>query len=154
MIANNRTLWLNYPDTHKEIGFTGCLYLWWPLLLCRAIAIGFHPTTYKVSPWSSKAIILPKTKIFYYPHHLNQSVWLTDSIEFQDATLLESLSNYIHYNTTMKSLQEAHGITSTHGMSMFLTPNPHFISSIIISCQCTTNQPMHISFHTKHHNNT
>jgi len=32
-------------------------------------------------------------------------VRLTDSLEFQDATLLESLSNYIHYNTTMKSQQ-------------------------------------------------
>jgi len=39
-------------------------------------------------------------------------VKLTDSLEFQDATLLESLSNYIHYNTTMKSYQEVHGITS------------------------------------------
>jgi len=39
-------------------------------------------------------------------------VRLTDSSEFQDATLLESLSNYIHYNTTMKSHQEIHGIMS------------------------------------------
>jgi len=37
---------------------------------------------------------------------------LTSYLEFQDATLLEFLSNYIHYNTTMKSHQEIHGITS------------------------------------------
>jgi len=39
-------------------------------------------------------------------------VRLTDSLEFQDASLLESLSNYIHYTTTMESHQEIHGIMS------------------------------------------
>ncbi|QCE14869.1 hypothetical protein DEO72_LG11g1875 [Vigna unguiculata] len=27
---------------------TRCLHVWWPLLLCRAIANGFHPPTHKV----------------------------------------------------------------------------------------------------------
>jgi len=61
------------PDTYNKIEFTKCLHLWWSLLLCRAIANGFHPTTYKVSPWSSRVIILSKTRAFYYSHHLNQS---------------------------------------------------------------------------------
>jgi len=39
-------------------------------------------------------------------------VGLTDSLDFQDATLLDSLSNCIHYNTTIKYHQEFHGITS------------------------------------------
>jgi len=77
-------------------------------------------------------------------------VSLTDSLEFQNAILLKSLSNCIHYNTTMKSRQESHEITSTHAMSIFLTPNPRSISSIIISCQCLTNQPIHVSSHVKH----
>ena len=53
-------------------------------------------------------------------------VSLTDSLEFQDVTLLESLSDYIHYNTTMKPCQEFHGLT--HTISMFLIPDPHVIS--------------------------
>jgi len=72
MIANNQRPY-NYPDTSNEIWFIGCLPLWWPLPLCRAIANEFHPTTHKVSPWSSKAIILPKTMTFCYSHHLSQS---------------------------------------------------------------------------------
>jgi len=36
--------------------------LWWPLLLCRAIVNGFHPTTHKVSLQAFKAIILSKTR--------------------------------------------------------------------------------------------
>jgi len=54
-------------------------------------------------------------------------VRLTDSLEFQNATLLESLSNYIHYNTTMKSPHETHGITSISYHIMFLTLKPHVI---------------------------
>jgi len=90
--------------------------LWHPLLY-KAIANGFHPTTHKVSPWSSKVIILPKTRTSCFSHHTTWIsplyVRLTDSLEFHDATLLESLSNYIHYNTTMNSRQETHGITSS-----------------------------------------
>jgi len=68
------------------------------------------------------------------------NVRLTDFLEFQDATLLESLSNYIHYNTTMKSRQEFHGIMSTHTMSMFPHQNLMLSQRITISCKCTTNQ--------------
>jgi len=53
---------------------------------------------------------------------------LIDSLEFQDATLLESLFDYIHYNTTMRPLQEAHGITSNSCHIHVLTPIPHVIS--------------------------
>ena len=60
------------PDKYIKIGFTGRLHLWWPLLLCRAIANGFHPTTHKVSLQTSKAIILPKTRASCYSHHLSQ----------------------------------------------------------------------------------
>jgi len=42
-------------------------------LLCRAIANGFHPATYKVSLQTSKAIIMPKTSASYYSHHSSQS---------------------------------------------------------------------------------
>jgi len=68
----SKTLWLYYPDTYIKIGFTGRLHLWWPLLLCRAIANGFHPTTHKVSLQASEAIILPETRASRYSHHLGQ----------------------------------------------------------------------------------
>jgi len=55
-------------------------------------------------------------------------VRLTDYLEFQDATLLESLSNYIHHNTSMKSLQETHRITSSSCHIHVPTPKPHVIS--------------------------
>jgi len=39
---------------------------------------------------------------------------LTDSLECQDAALLESLFHYIHYNnTTIRSSYETHGVTSS-----------------------------------------
>ena len=43
-----------------------------PLLLYRAIANGFHPTTHKVSLQTSKTIILPKTRASCYSHHLSK----------------------------------------------------------------------------------
>jgi len=67
------------------------------------------------------------------PHAL--AIWISslyvrliDSLEIQDATLLESLSDYIHYNTTMKSHQETHGITSSSYHIHVPTPSPHVIS--------------------------
>jgi len=60
-------------------------------------------------------------------------VSLTDSLELQDATLLESLPNYIHYNTIMKSYQETHRITSNSYQNYVYTPNSYVTSSIIIS---------------------
>jgi len=86
-----------------------------PLLLCRAIANGFHPTTHKVivynhlGPLSCKKLGPPATLATWVSLLY---VRLTDSLEFQDTTLFESLSNYIHYNTTMKSRQGTHWITS------------------------------------------
>jgi len=56
-------------------------------------------------------------------------VRLTDSLEFHDVTLLESLSNYIHYNTTMKSPHETHGITSISYHKHDLTSN-HMLSQM------------------------
>ena len=75
---------------------------------------------------------------------------LTYSLEFQDATLLESLSNYIHYNTTMKSPQETHGIMSISYNNHDLTPKPHVISKHHIPMSIP-NQPAKIYdlFHTK-----
>jgi len=52
----------------------------------------------------------------------------TNSLECQDATLLESLSNYIYYNTIIRSSQEIHGITSSPYHIHVLTPNSHIIT--------------------------
>jgi len=85
----SKTLWLNYPDKYNKIGFTRRLHLWWPLLLCRAIANGFHPTTHKVSLQASKAIILPKTRASRYSHTWISLLYMrpTDPLEFRDAIL-------------------------------------------------------------------
>jgi len=96
---------------------------------------------------------LPKTRTSYYSHHLNQSaLWEIEWFFRPLGYNLESLSNYIHYNTTIKSRQESHGITFSSYHIHILTPNPYVISSIIFSCQCTTNKLIHNSFHTKHLN--
>jgi len=42
---------LNYSNTCIDIRFTWDMHLWWPLLLCRASANEFHPTTHKVNPF-------------------------------------------------------------------------------------------------------
>jgi len=72
--------------------------LWWPLLLCRALANGFHPTTHKVSLQTSKAIILPKTRASCYSHHLSQYALRETNWLFRVSrckSLLESLLYYI-----------------------------------------------------------
>jgi len=113
------TLWLNYPDTYNKIGFTGRLHLWWPLLLCRAIANGFH---------------LPHTRLAF--KHLRPlscqrlrpiatlTTWisllyvrLTDPLEFWDVILtwiLTLIIYTIHY----------HEISSRDSWNyVYLTPN-------------------------------
>ncbi|WVZ05358.1 hypothetical protein V8G54_018704 [Vigna mungo] len=50
---------LFHEKTCIDNRFTGDIHLWWPLLLCRIISNGSHPTTYKLIAFASKAIILP-----------------------------------------------------------------------------------------------
>jgi len=119
-----KTFKLNYPDTYKEIRFTGCLYLWWPLLLCRVITMGFTLLCTRLAfnhlgPLSCQRLGLSATLTTWIS---TLYVRQTNSLEFQDATLLKSLSNYIHYNTTMKSHQEIYGITSNSCHIHVLTP--------------------------------
>jgi len=95
----------------------------------ESLSMGFTLPCTRLVWWSSRVSILLKTKTSYNSHHLNQSAlyefyWF---LELQDVTLLESLSNYIHYNTTMRSPQEAHGIMSNSYHIHVLTPNPHLI---------------------------
>ena len=96
----SKTLWLNYPDTYTKIGFTGRLHLWWPLLLCRAIANGFHPTTHKVNLQASKAIILPKTRASRYSHHLGQFALLETHWPFRVSGCDPYLNPYLNIYTT------------------------------------------------------
>jgi len=96
----NKTLWLNYPDTYTKIRFTGRLHLWWPLLLCRAIANGFHPTTHKVSLYASKPIILPKTRASRYSHHLGQFALLETHWPFRVSGCDPYLNPYLNIYTT------------------------------------------------------
>jgi len=56
---------------------------------------------------------------------------LIDSLECQDATLLESLSNYIYYNnTTIKSLQETHWIKSSSYNTHVISKHNHLMPNI------------------------
>jgi len=123
-------------DTCNEIGFTSFLHLWWPLLLYKIIVNGFHPTTHKVSPWSSKTIILPKTRTSCYSHHMNQStICESNWLECQDITLLESLIHYIRYFITQ-------GISAWN-----FTHIPHVISEhyhlMLITLYTVPNTPHH-----------
>jgi len=95
-----RTLWLNYPDKYTKIGFIGRLHLWWPLLLCRAIANRFHPTTHKVNLQTSKAIILPKTKASHYSHHLGQFALPETHWPFRVSGCDPYLNPYLNIYTT------------------------------------------------------
>jgi len=125
------TLWLNYPDTYNKIGFTGCLHLWWHLLFCRAIANGFQPTTHKVSLQSSKVIILPKTRVSCYSHHLNRSALRETNWFFRVSGCNPYLNHYlIIYTTTppwnlTKRFMELH---LSHATSMFSHYFPYVIS--------------------------
>ena len=76
------------------------LDLWWPLLLCRAIANGFHPTTHKVSLRTSKAIILSKTRASYYSHHLSQSTLRETNWLFRVSEINPYLNPYLIIYTT------------------------------------------------------
>ena len=96
----SRTLWLNYPDKYTKIGFIGRLHLWWPLLLCKAIANGFHPTTHKVNLQASKAIILPKTKASRHSHHLGQFALLETDWPFRVLGCDPYLNPYLNIYTT------------------------------------------------------
>ena len=96
----SKTLWLDYPDTYIKIGFTGRLHLWWPLLLCRAIANGFHPTTHKVNLQASKAIILPKTKVSRHSHHLGQIALPETHWPFRVSGCDPYLNPYLNIYTT------------------------------------------------------
>jgi len=77
--------------------------LWWPPLLCRAIANEFHPTTHKVSLQTSKAIILPKTRASCYSHHLSQYALRETNWLFRASRCNPCLNPYIlrHYHETL-----------------------------------------------------
>ena len=144
MITNKQTLWLNYPDTYNKIWFTGCLHLWWPLLLCRAIANGFHPTTHKVSLQSSKVIILPKTKVSRYSHHLNQSALRETNWFFKVSRCNPYLNPFLIIYTTTPLWS----LTKISWNYVYLMPHTcshtifHMLShNIHIACQYSTNQP-------------
>jgi len=80
---------------------------------------------------------------------------MTGSLEFQDATLLESLCDYIYYNTTMKSCQESHGITSnSYHIHVSHTKSTCYLKTSKSHANAQpTNQPIHDLFHTKHNKN-
>jgi len=125
-----KILSLNYPDKYKKIGFTGCLHLWWSLLLCRTIINGFHPTTHKVSLWFSRAIIPPKTRTFRYSHHLNQSALCESDGFFRVSRcnitwILIWLYTLQHHH---ESRQETYEIMSSSYHIHVPTPSPHVIS--------------------------
>jgi len=67
-------------------------------------------------------------------------------------SLLESLPNYIHYDTTMKPYQEVHGITSiTYNTTMRSHQEVHGIMSITSNTTMKSHQEFHgitsISYH-------
>ena len=125
----SKTLWLNYPDKYTKIGFIGRLHLWWPLLLCIAIANEFHPTTHKVNLQASKAIILPKSKVSSYSHHLGLFALPETRWPFR----VSGCDPYLIYtlHTTMRSPHETHGITPiTYTFPVSHTTTTTFISYI------------------------
>jgi len=121
----SRTLWLNYPDTYNKIGFTGRLHLWWPLLLCWAIANGFHPTRHKVIFQASKAIILPKTRASRYSHHLDQFALRETNWSFRVLgcnPYLNPYLNYIHYTPPWDLPTRLMELRLSHTKIMFIIP--------------------------------
>jgi len=153
------------------VRFTGCLHLWWPLLHCRVIANGFHPTMHKVSLQASKTIILSKTRASCYSHHLSQYT-------LHETHWLFRVSGYTHYlnpyliiyttappwNLTKRFMElcPSHPtppwnltksfikLRQSHTTIMSLQPTTN-VSTITISCKCSTNQPqmIHDFIHTK-----
>jgi len=63
-IIAHRQLTLNLIIQIHAFGIevTRDLHLWWLLLLCKAIANGFHPTTHKINPSLSKALSYHKLR--------------------------------------------------------------------------------------------
>jgi len=126
-----RTLWLNYPDKYTKIEFIGRLHLRWPLLFCRAIANGFHPTTHKISLQASKAIILPKTKASRYSHHLGQFALPETHWPFRVSGCDPYLNPYLNIYTTHH-----------HGVSPWDSWN--YAYHIQISCLSSHNHHFHL----------
>jgi len=66
-------------------------------------------------------------------------------------SLLESLPNYIHYDTTMKSYQDVHGITSITYDTIMRHQEVHGITSITSNTTMKSHQEFHeimsISYH-------
>jgi len=157
-----RTLWLNYPDNYTKIGFTGHLHLWWPLLLCRAIANRFHPphtrlTLKRLKPLSCHRLGSPATLTTWVSLLYMR---LTDPLEFRDAVLtwIHILIYTLH--ATIKSPHETHGITPISHQShvSYLITTTCYLS-ISFSCTFSTNQNkisyithanIQISVHTTH----
>jgi len=140
----SRTLWLNYLDKYNKIGFTGRLHLWWPLLLCRTIANGFHPTTHKVSLQPSKAIILSKTRVSCYSHHWSQFAVHETNWSFRVSgcdPCLNPYLNYIHYTPPWDLPTRLMELRLSHTKFMFHTISTTFISNIQFSCKFSTIQP-------------
>ena len=121
------------------------MHLWWPLLLYRVSANGFHPTTYKVGLQSSRVIILPKIRASRYSHHLNQSALFETNWFFRVLGCNPYLNLYlIIYTTTppwnlTKSLME---FRLSHTTSLFLTPEPQFYLKHY-NFKPMLNQPIH-----------
>jgi len=147
----SRTLWLDYPDKYTKIGFTRRLHLWWPLLLCRAIANGFHPTTHKVNLQASKAIILPKTKASCHSHHLGQfalpethwPLWVSGCGPYLNP-YLNIYTTHHHEVSPRDSWNYAYHTTN----SCFIPYPPPLSQNIQFSCKFSTNQPtkIHVLF--------
>ena len=72
--------------------------------LSHTMLVHYHLEPLSYQRLGSLCTLTTLTSILY--------VSLTYFLKFHDATLLESLYDYIHYNTTMKYHQESHEITS------------------------------------------
>ena len=147
----SKTLWLNYPDTYTQIGFTGRLHLWWPLLLCRAIANGFHPTRTRLAfkrlgPLSCHRLRPPATLTTWV-----SLLYLrfTDSLEFRDAVLTWILILIYTLHATMKSPHETYGITPNSQSESCFSYNSHLflvIHPIFMLKHHETTNPWSISY--------
>jgi len=141
--------------------------LWWPLLLCRVIANGFHPTAHKVSLQTFKAIILLKNRTSYYSHHLSQPTlretnWLFRVSGCNPYLIIYTTTSPWNLTKKFMELRPSHPtppwnltksfmeLCQSHTIAMSLQPTTN-LSSITIWCQYPTNQPtmIHEFIHTK-----
>jgi len=144
------------------------LHLWWPLLLCKAIAMGFT-LSHKVSLQTSKAIILPKTRASRYSHHLNQSALCETNWFFRTSGCNLYLNHYLiiytghHHEISTRDSWNYVYLTpdscSSHHNHNFYLKHYNFMSMLnqpthpyFISCQTQhITTPFHPIKHMQHH---